>query len=94
MLELGESTEDYHREIGELAGTCGLGVLACVGEQAEQIARAAGMSADCVMRYPDAQAAAVDVPKWLNEGDVVLLKGSRGIHLELVAKAIEQRAAR
>jgi UDP-N-acetylmuramoyl-tripeptide--D-alanyl-D-alanine ligase len=95
MLELGETTERYHREIGELAGSCGLGVLACVGENAEHIAKAAvksfGMSADCVMRYADAQAAAEDVPKWLNEGDIVLLKGSRGIHLELVARAIERR---
>jgi UDP-N-acetylmuramoyl-tripeptide--D-alanyl-D-alanine ligase len=91
MLELGESTEQFHREIGEFAGTCGLGVLACVGENAQHIAKAVGMSADCVMRYPDAQAAAVDVPKWLNDGDLVLLKGSRGIHLELVARAIAER---
>jgi UDP-N-acetylmuramyl pentapeptide synthase len=98
MLELGETAEQYHREIGEFAGGCGLGVLACVGENAQHIARAAvtpsGMSADCVMRYPNAQAAADDVPKWLNDGDLVLLKGSRGIHLELVAKAIAQRASR
>jgi UDP-N-acetylmuramoyl-tripeptide--D-alanyl-D-alanine ligase len=97
MLELGEFTEQYHREIGEFARTCGLGVLACVGEKAQHIARAAvlasGMSADCVMRYPNAEAAADDVPRWLNDGDLVLLKGSRGIHLELVAKAIAQRAS-
>jgi UDP-N-acetylmuramoyl-tripeptide--D-alanyl-D-alanine ligase len=93
MLELGDTTERYHREIGELAGNCGLGVLACVGENAAYIAKAAGMSADCVMRYADAQAAADDVPKWLNEGDIVLLKGSRGIGLELVARAIERRTS-
>ena len=93
MLELGESSEQYHREIGELAGSCGLGLLACVGENAQQIASAAGMSADCVMRYPDAQAAADDVPKWLSDGDLVLLKGSRGIRLELIAKAIAQRTS-
>jgi len=91
MLELGESSEQYHREIGQFAGSCGLGVLACVGENAQHIAKAVGMSADCVMRYPDAQAAADDVPKWLNDGDLVLLKGSRGIQLELVARAIGQR---
>jgi UDP-N-acetylmuramyl pentapeptide synthase len=91
MLELGESAEQFHREIGEFAGTCGLGVLACVGENAQHIARAVGMSPNCVMRYPDAQAAAADVPKWLNDGDLVLLKGSRGIHLELVARAIAER---
>jgi UDP-N-acetylmuramoyl-tripeptide--D-alanyl-D-alanine ligase len=94
MLELGESAEQYHREIGQLAGTCGLGVLACVGENARHIAGAAAMSADCVMRYPNAQAAADDVPKWLSNGDLVLLKGSRGIELELVARAIARRSSR
>jgi UDP-N-acetylmuramoyl-tripeptide--D-alanyl-D-alanine ligase len=93
MLELGESAEEYHREIGRFAGTCKLDVLACVGDNAQIIAGAAAMSADCVMRYPDAQAAAADVPKWLNDGDLVLLKGSRGIHLELVARAIAERSA-
>jgi UDP-N-acetylmuramoyl-tripeptide--D-alanyl-D-alanine ligase len=93
MLELGESAEQYHREIGEFAGTCGLGVLACVGENAQHIAKAVSMSADCVMRYPNAQAAADDVPKWLSDGDLVLLKGSRGIQLELVARAIAQRSS-
>jgi UDP-N-acetylmuramyl pentapeptide synthase len=45
------------------------------------------------MRYPNAQAAADDVPKWLSDGDLVLLKGSRGIQLELVARAIAQRSS-
>jgi UDP-N-acetylmuramoyl-tripeptide--D-alanyl-D-alanine ligase len=93
MLELGELAQQYHREMGQLAGTCGLGVLACVGECAQHIAGAAAMSSECVIRYPDAQAAAEDVPKWLSNGDLVLLKGSRGVHLELVAKAIAQRSS-
>ena len=81
MLELGEASEKYHREIGVLAGNCGLGVLVCVGTEADAIARASGMSADSVMRYPDAAAAAADMPKWVSEGDIVLLKGSRGVGL-------------
>lgn len=91
MLELGDTSERYHREIGELAGSCGLGVLACVGPHAEAIARSAGLSADCVMKYADAAAAAADIPNWVLDGDIVLLKGSRGVGLEVIAKAIANR---
>jgi UDP-N-acetylmuramoyl-tripeptide--D-alanyl-D-alanine ligase len=93
MLELGNASEEYHREIGRVAGNLGLHVLACVGPAAQHIARASAMSADRVFSYTDAQAAAEDVPNWLTSGDLVLLKGSRSVRLELVAKAIEQRNA-
>ena len=92
MLELGEASENYHREIGEMAGNCGLGVLACVGPAAAGIADSSNLSADCVMKYPDAMAAAADIPKWIVDGDIVLLKGSRSVGLEAVAKAIAGRA--
>jgi UDP-N-acetylmuramoyl-tripeptide--D-alanyl-D-alanine ligase len=93
MLELGDTADQYHREIGKVAGTSGLAMLACVGSEAKKIAATSGLASDCVKLYPDAQAAADDVPRWLQTGDLVLLKGSRGIHLELVAKAIREREA-
>jgi UDP-N-acetylmuramoyl-tripeptide--D-alanyl-D-alanine ligase len=91
MRELGKSSERYHKEVGEFASKCGLEVLACVGEQAGFIAEAAeraGMPPGAIVRFADAAAAARQVPQWLREGDLVLLKASRSIHLELVAQAI------
>jgi UDP-N-acetylmuramyl pentapeptide synthase len=38
---------------------------------------------------PDAQAAAAAVPPLLQPGDTVLLKASRGVGLEVVARALE-----
>jgi UDP-N-acetylmuramoyl-tripeptide--D-alanyl-D-alanine ligase len=91
MRELGKASERYHREIGEFAAACGLDVLACVGSQAALIADAAeqaGMPTGAICRFPDAASATRQVPRWLRDGDLVLLKASRAIHLELVAQAI------
>jgi UDP-N-acetylmuramoyl-tripeptide--D-alanyl-D-alanine ligase len=91
MRELGKSSERYHREIGEFAAKCGLDLLACVGAQATLIAESAeraGMAPASISRFGDAAAAAGEVPRWLRQGDLVLLKASRGIHLEQVAQAV------
>ena len=93
MLELGPAGDPLHEEVGEFAATCSLHLLACVGEQGKRIAGAAikgGMTEDRVKMFPDAQAAAHEMPALIAEGDVVLLKASRGIHLEIVAKAIAE----
>ena len=66
-------------------------MLGCVGTQAAIIAEAAeraGMPSATIARFPDAATAMSEIPRWLHEGDLVLLKASRGIHLEMVAQAI------
>lgn len=79
MAELGESSEHYHREIGELAARLGIAVVG-VGEPA----RAYGP----VAWVPDAQAA-VEVARGMVEpGDAVLVKASRAVALEGIAPEI------
>jgi UDP-N-acetylmuramoyl-tripeptide--D-alanyl-D-alanine ligase len=98
MRELGESTDRYHREIGEfVAKECQLDKLFCVGEKARLIAEAAehkGMAKANVLRLTSAAEAARVVPKRLKDGDLVLLKASRGVHLETLAQAITESAPR
>jgi UDP-N-acetylmuramoyl-tripeptide--D-alanyl-D-alanine ligase len=96
MRELGQSSDRYHREIGQFAATCKLDLLGCVGAQGELIAEAAersGMAKGAIRSFADAAAAAAEVPGWLRAGDLVLLKASRSIHLELVAQAILDECA-
>jgi UDP-N-acetylmuramoyl-tripeptide--D-alanyl-D-alanine ligase len=92
MRELGETSATLHREIGEFAATCGLDLLVCVGEGASAIAdgaRAGGLSAGSVEMYADSPTAAKHLKGAFRDGDVVLLKASRGVKLEEVAAAIE-----
>jgi UDP-N-acetylmuramoyl-tripeptide--D-alanyl-D-alanine ligase len=97
MRELGPAGEGLHRDVGAFAAAAGLDRLACVGTQGHLIAeaaRAAGMPADRIELYPDAEAAARHVPQQINRDDVVLLKASRSVHLEIVAKALVAQSAR
>jgi UDP-N-acetylmuramoyl-tripeptide--D-alanyl-D-alanine ligase len=96
MRELGRSSERYHREIGAFAATDGkLDLLACVGAGGAMIADsavAAGFPISRVQRFIDAAEAASLLPSLLNEGDLVLLKASRGVRLEQVAAGIARRS--
>jgi UDP-N-acetylmuramoyl-tripeptide--D-alanyl-D-alanine ligase len=85
MLELGPDERDFHHQIGERADQLGVDVLVTVGPLAEAIAeRFDGET------YPvaDAGEAAALVPELLAPGDVVLIKASRGVGLELVTEAL------
>ena len=94
MKELGPSSERYHREIGQyVASAKAFDQLICVGAEAGWIAEAAaacGFASENIVRFNDARSASMSVPPSLREGDLVLLKGSRSVHLEQVARAITQ----
>lgn len=82
MLELGPLAEEAHLEVGHLAADLGVAEVVAVGSFAEQIA--AGATADgIVARVSDRDSVASSLT--LDPGDVVLVKGSRGVGLELVA---------
>jgi UDP-N-acetylmuramoyl-tripeptide--D-alanyl-D-alanine ligase len=93
MLELGATAERFHREIGEFAATCKFDVLVCVGPQAKLIKESAiakGMEAARVIYFAESAAAAAEARQWARAGDLVLLKGSRGMRLERIAAAIAE----
>jgi UDP-N-acetylmuramoyl-tripeptide--D-alanyl-D-alanine ligase len=95
MKELGRASDRYHREIGQLVASTGaFDLLVCVGAQATLIANAAiseKFPPEAVILYEDALSASVSIPSMLRDEDLVLLKASRSIHLEEIAKAIAHR---
>jgi UDP-N-acetylmuramoyl-tripeptide--D-alanyl-D-alanine ligase len=86
MLELGGEHESGHRETGETAAAVVDG-LVVVGDGASAIADgalAAGMPPSSVVRVPDREAARQYLIGTLEPGDLVLVKASRGIALDLL----------
>jgi UDP-N-acetylmuramoyl-tripeptide--D-alanyl-D-alanine ligase len=81
MLELGASSPTMHRDVGALAARSADVVVAVGGDNAAELAHAAGTSARLA---PDAEAALGLVRGIVRPGDVVLVKGSRGIGLDRV----------
>ncbi|MBI2345860.1 MAG: UDP-N-acetylmuramoyl-tripeptide--D-alanyl-D-alanine ligase [Deltaproteobacteria bacterium] len=87
MLELGSATEQAHRELGAAAHAAGVQQLFVTGDHGAAVgagARAAGMAADriaVVASMDDLQRA---VACGLHTGDVILVKGSRGMRMERV----------
>ena len=93
MLELGGTSEQHHRDIGRFAGECGLDELWTVGPAAVLIAEQSGLPGDRIRLYPDAAASAADAADIPRDGDLILVKASRGVGLERVAQAFFAAAA-
>jgi UDP-N-acetylmuramoyl-tripeptide--D-alanyl-D-alanine ligase len=90
MLELGPQGPEYHRELGERVARAGVELLVTVGPLATAIAEP---FAGELYSVADAAAAAEVVPGLLRPGDVVLIKGSLAVGLELVCRALGARPA-
>jgi UDP-N-acetylmuramoyl-tripeptide--D-alanyl-D-alanine ligase len=92
MKELGEHSESEHRKIGSLAGQI-CDVLIGVGGETRPLLNSALESARQiesempVFYCDDAKEAANRVGEWLQKGDVLLVKGSRSVGLEVVVGA-------
>jgi UDP-N-acetylmuramoyl-tripeptide--D-alanyl-D-alanine ligase len=93
MLELGAESRALHEACGRAAASSGLSALVAVGgDAAAALARAAvaaGM-AESAVRYVLTSEEAADIATGIvKPGDVVLVKGSRGIRTERVVERLE-----
>jgi UDP-N-acetylmuramoyl-tripeptide--D-alanyl-D-alanine ligase len=95
MLELGPSTADAHRALGRRVAALAPEELVVVGRQAPLVleaARAGGLSGgQHAATFEDTVA---HLLKRVVPGDVVLVKGSRGLRMERVVDALVARLAR
>ena len=82
MLEMGEHGPALHTEAGRAAAEAGLDLVVGVQGNAEHLASAASRGGVAALFLPDAEAAGRWLKQNLRKGDVVLVKGSRGVHLE------------
>jgi UDP-N-acetylmuramoyl-tripeptide--D-alanyl-D-alanine ligase len=88
MLEMGEQGPALHAECGRAAAEAGLDLVVGIGGNAEHLAAAACKRGVPALFLPDAETAGAWLKKNLRKGDVVLIKGSRGVHLERAIEAV------
>ena len=96
MLELGAVSEPRHKEIGAYVTglTPALDALVTVGQYAPQLAEAAERAGLPAHVFPDATAAAPCVRALVRQADgpqLMLVKGSRGVHLEHILESFVDR---
>ncbi|MEK7139192.1 MAG: UDP-N-acetylmuramoyl-tripeptide--D-alanyl-D-alanine ligase [Patescibacteria group bacterium] len=91
MLELGTYTDRAHLEVGRKVAELGINYLVTVGEKSRLMANAAigvGMAKDRVWSFDKAAAAGIFLQDRIEQGDLILVKGSQGVRMERIVKEL------
>jgi murE/murF fusion protein len=88
MLELGPTEAELHAMVGRVAAASGLHQLITIGTRARHASEAAAALGTTVVHVETAAQAAEAAAAATKAGDVVLVKGSRGMALERVLEQL------
>jgi UDP-N-acetylmuramoyl-tripeptide--D-alanyl-D-alanine ligase len=91
MLELGQYEKQGHAMVGVRAAQVS-DHLVTIGERSHMIAEAArkaGMKNNQINEFENTGEAILFLKKFLTSKDVVLVKGSHGIHMDQIVSALE-----
>lgn len=90
MLDLGPRSSDYHREVGRYAGMSGVEFVAGIGEQSRFTCEGAAeyLGKENVRHFAEKDDFFEVMSDIVKSGDVILVKGSRGMAMETVVKKI------
>ena len=89
MLELGPESKEIHRELGRTIAGMEIDLLIGVRGLAEQMVEGARETGFDRARFAEnSESAGVLVAEEVKEGDVILIKGSRGVRTELVLEKL------
>lgn len=87
MLELGPAEADFHRQAGRQVAANGWDLLLTVGPLARHIAEgavSAGMPKAKIITFANSDEAAARISALIEDGDLILVKGSHGMKTERV----------
>lgn len=85
MFELGAQEKELHREVGVYAAQKGLDVVICVGKLCKNMFEGAQSITDVNTKcyyFADKEALFSDLSQIIQDGDLVLVKASHGMHFE------------
>ena len=91
MLELGAYTEEGHKKVGEQVAKLKINQLIVIGERARNIASAAknvGMKEYNINHFSSNERAGRFLQERIKQGDIILVKGSRGMKMEEIVEEI------
>ncbi len=90
MLEMGEKSAEYHEEVGEYLADKNFDLLITVGEASIHIEKAAEkkMPGIQTLHFKNQEDLNKKVKEIIKPGDVVLIKGSRGMKMDQVVKSL------
>jgi UDP-N-acetylmuramoyl-tripeptide--D-alanyl-D-alanine ligase len=94
MLELGAQAAELHQDCGREATSAGAGLVIGVQGMAQEFlegARSSGLAADRLKFFADSAEAGGFLARMVKPGDVILIKGSRGVKLEQVLNALRAK---
>ena len=93
MLELGDRSRELHREVGEAAALMGADPIYLLGDFAEDVAAGAmgaGLSESSITVCDETEQMGRLLGEALRAGDVLLVKGSRGMRMERIVDYLKQ----
>jgi UDP-N-acetylmuramoyl-tripeptide--D-alanyl-D-alanine ligase len=96
MLELGPQSADLHRQAGRDVAKQGIDWVVGVQGHALELVRGAregGLPAEQAQFFPTSSDAADFLAGMLQPGDLLLVKGSRGVRMERIVEALRARHA-
>ena len=94
MLELGKTQKSYHQEAGKHVKQYRWDVLLTVGPLSRHMAEGAmeaGMEDSHIASFENADEAAKQVLSFIEPGDLVLVKGSRGMRTDKIVDSLKKR---
>ena len=91
MLELGGDSEELHTELAPALAAAGVEFFIAVGVRmnlAREALIASGFPASRTLFFPDPMSAAHAASELVRDGDLFLVKGSRGMRMEKIVEAL------
>lgn len=93
MLELGVRSAELHESCGRAIAGSGAAALFTVGKDSLMISRGAyaeGFPADRIFSFASSREAAAPIRNFVREGDLLIVKGSRGVKMEAIIEYLNE----